>query len=74
MPKYRGNKIEARIYNQPTASGRAAWYADFRDLGKFGGRLEALKAYGSATATSDRDEAILIATRRLRALRELEGG
>ena len=72
MPKYRGSRIEARIYNKPTASGRAAWYADFRDLGKFGGKLEALKAYGSRMATADREEAILIASRRLKELRELE--
>jgi hypothetical protein len=76
MPKYRGSRIDKRIYdkNKRTAGKRAAWYADFRDLGKFGGKMEALKAYGSATATSDHDEAILIASRRLKELRELEAG
>jgi len=74
MPKYRGNRIENCLYSKQTASGKPAWYADFRDYGKFGGRQEALKPCGSSRATSDHEVAVLIATRRLRELRELEAG
>lgn len=46
--------------------GRA--YGDFRDFGRWGGRLEALKEYGSSTATTSPDEAVRICAIRLEEL------
>jgi integrase len=53
-------KRKSRIYRK-----RDRWYGDFRDLG---GRLEALKAEGEATATTDPDVAAALATKRVEEL------
>lgn len=46
--------------------GRA--YGDFRDFGRWGGRLEALKGFGSQTATTSSDEALRLCAIRLEEL------
>lgn len=46
--------------------GRA--YGDFRDFGRWGGRLEALKAPGNSTATKALDEAVRLCAIRLEEL------
>jgi integrase len=58
---------KSRIYWK---DGRA--YADFRDHARWDGRLEALKAPGSRTATSDPDEAMRLCAARLDELQVLK--
>jgi len=56
-------KRKSRIYWRTFAGGRRAW-ADFRDYGDVGGRVEPLVAEGERFATADPDIAAHLVARR----------
>ena len=72
MPKYRAQRIEARIYRKKKKKGGHVLYGDFRDYAHVGGKQEALKPRGSRWATEDLEVAKAVAEARLRKLQELD--
>jgi integrase len=70
MPKQRTDDIADRIRAR-VRGGPPRYYADFRDYEDVGGAQEALRAAGSAAATSDFAEACLLAAARLEQLEHL---
>ena len=66
MPKLRDDSITSRLYTRSRAeTSSPRYYADFRDYSHVGGKQEALVPPGSKRATTDEEEALELARRRL---------
>ena len=71
MPKLRDDSIRSRLYSRRRGkTSPSRYYADFRDFDYVGGKQEPLAPPGSKRATTDEEEALELARRRLD---ELEG-